>query len=618
MTGRKHNPVNARGNFNINYTKPGMYNQQNRNRFAGNFGNKSNHFLNQVNPWLPQSNAGNFSNVGRNIGSDPQAQLVLASNLINNLLGPDSPLNKLSQPPPLLSLSNSSSSFGGPSFNRDRFGIPRSNLGKIQKYNDFRNVGKNKRFGNDRKNYGTIKDQSNKNVTGVMTAEKNEIIKIEDNKIENNDSNQTVSEKKKENENDSITANVDKKENGKITEDELKVSFSELPFALLYCHICRKHMWDDASFEKHLEGKPHKIMVEELKRGYDLRVELLRHEMRVMEQQRENDIQRAFRKGKNKAKMQQRDFCPMCNLNFLGSLPAHRKNERHQRLKKFLHPKCSPCAKEFYTRLEWDEHKLSAAHLKKLADAIKETRPDLENSEFDIIDFIEDINEEFEAEIIDIKVSGRRETADALTAVKCEPDEKSEQNVVNEKVAEKDENGQEEKAEDDEETRKLPKYVAGNPVGENFLMEKKGYLCRACNRFMLNQEDNKIHCQTVTHYNNIIKILKAQNKITSNRKRQNTTKNDEEITDDVSDSLDENELKRQKRDESTNTVCESISEIQVKGHPSPDEALGNGDQENFESELEKDNDVIPDLMTLETVPQNVKKDVVVYLSRVDE
>lgn len=53
-----------------------------------------------------------------------------------------------------------------------------------------------------------------------------------------------------------------------------------------------------------------------------------------------------------------------------------------------------------------------------------------------------------------------------MTAVKCEPDEKSEQNVVNEKVAEKDENGQEEKAEDDEETRKLPKYVAGNPVGE--------------------------------------------------------------------------------------------------------------------------------------------------------
>lgn len=79
-----------------------------------------------------------------------------------------------------------------------------------------------------------------------------------------------------------------------------------------------------------MKGKPHKLMVEELERSYDLKVELLRHEMRVMEQQRENDIQRALRKGKSKVKMQQRDFCAMCNLNFLGLLPAHRKNERHQ------------------------------------------------------------------------------------------------------------------------------------------------------------------------------------------------------------------------------------------------------------------------------------------------
>lgn len=35
-----------------------------------------------------------------------------------------------------------------------------------------------------------------------------------------------------------------------------------------------------------------------------------------------------------------------------------------QRLKKFLHPKCNICSKEFYTRLEWDDHKLTPAHLK--------------------------------------------------------------------------------------------------------------------------------------------------------------------------------------------------------------------------------------------------------------
>lgn len=71
-------------------------------------------------------------------------------------------------------------------------------------------------------------------------------------------------------------------------------------------------------------------MVEELDQSYKLKVDLLRHEMRVTEQQRENDIQRAQRKGKSNLKMQKRDFCTMCDLNFLGTLPAHRKNERHQ------------------------------------------------------------------------------------------------------------------------------------------------------------------------------------------------------------------------------------------------------------------------------------------------
>lgn len=88
MSGRKPNNPNVRGNnFNPNFRKPGMPNQ--RNRFGGGVGG--------VNPWLPQSNSGNFGNLARNIGADPQAQLALASNLINNLLGADSPLHKFPQ-----------------------------------------------------------------------------------------------------------------------------------------------------------------------------------------------------------------------------------------------------------------------------------------------------------------------------------------------------------------------------------------------------------------------------------------------------------------------------------------------------------------------------------------
>ena len=95
MTGRRGNNANRFGN----QKKPPMQNQ-NRNRLSG---GKSNNYtgsglMNQVNPWLSQSNnsGSSFNSLGRNIVNDPQAQLALASNLLNNLLSP-SQLNKLSQ-----------------------------------------------------------------------------------------------------------------------------------------------------------------------------------------------------------------------------------------------------------------------------------------------------------------------------------------------------------------------------------------------------------------------------------------------------------------------------------------------------------------------------------------
>lgn len=51
----------------------------------------------------------------------------------------------------------------------------------------------NKRFGNDRKNFGSKKpDQSNKKVTDEKNAEKKDIDIKEENKVENTDVNQSV------------------------------------------------------------------------------------------------------------------------------------------------------------------------------------------------------------------------------------------------------------------------------------------------------------------------------------------------------------------------------------------------------------------------------------------
>ncbi len=94
MTGRKGN--NNQRNFGGG--KKGGMQHQNRNRMSGGKGGFGG-LINQVNPWLSQSSGlGNsFNPMGRSMVSDPQAQLALASNLLNNLLSPASHMNKLGQ-----------------------------------------------------------------------------------------------------------------------------------------------------------------------------------------------------------------------------------------------------------------------------------------------------------------------------------------------------------------------------------------------------------------------------------------------------------------------------------------------------------------------------------------
>ncbi len=66
----------------------------------------------------------------------------------------------------------------------------------------------------------------------------------------------------------------------------------------------------------------------------------------------------------------------MCNLSVSGSLNFHRKSRPHQRLKMFLHPKCSGCAQDFTAREDWDEHLLSAEHLAKKARLLEKKGPE--------------------------------------------------------------------------------------------------------------------------------------------------------------------------------------------------------------------------------------------------
>lgn len=45
------------------------------------------------------------------------------------------------------------------------------------------------------------------------------------------------------------------------------------------------------------------------------------------------------------------------------------RTEGHQRLKRFLHPNCAVCNKEFPARMEWVEHKFTPEHLRALKES---------------------------------------------------------------------------------------------------------------------------------------------------------------------------------------------------------------------------------------------------------
>lgn len=47
------------------------------------------------------------------------------------------------------------------------------------------------------------------------------------------------------------------------------------------------------------------------------------------------------------------------------------RTEGHQRLKRFLHPNCDVCNKEFPARMEWVQHKFTPEHLRALKESLE-------------------------------------------------------------------------------------------------------------------------------------------------------------------------------------------------------------------------------------------------------
>lgn len=69
------------------------------------------------------------------------------------------------------------------------------------------------------------------------------------------------------------------KEDGK--KETPKTRFDDLNPQMLKCHICNKSMWDGRSFENHISGRAHSIMMQKTAESYALTADTMRQEFKV-------------------------------------------------------------------------------------------------------------------------------------------------------------------------------------------------------------------------------------------------------------------------------------------------------------------------------------------------
>ncbi|XP_075230089.1 protein on ecdysone puffs [Lycorma delicatula] len=447
--------------------------------------------------------------------STPEAQLAMATNLLNKILSPQQ--SQTSSVPSLLSLPGPMNR-GGMSYSdyrsRGTFADRRRERPGDRRMQPYSKSGLNRR-GDGKSRLGKSRS-SDKSSTSPKPKKRDS-----DKKDKNKDGekpNGDVSVEDDESKREDGDEKKDDKDGDKDsdTEKDRKMSrgarYAGIPHALLACHVCHKNMWDATSFEKHMTGRRHQMMMEQLDETYKIKVELLRHEQRAAESQRELEIERLQRQGK-KVFNNKREYCTMCDLHFYGNLISHRKKDRHQKLKAFLHPKCHLCHKEFPNRLEWDDHKLTASHLKKVADYHRTTKPglkdeDMEGNDIESLDggdvsVFAELDDDF-----DFSKDGKKLDID-LTDIPTSVEE----------------------------------YDPEAPVGTDLVAQVQGHLCKLCNKFMSSNDEASVHSRTLTHYKNFVAVVKMKAKAEKDkeaaekaaeakaRREENEKKNDEKDDD---------------------------------------------------------------------------------------
>ncbi|XP_055376776.1 zinc finger protein on ecdysone puffs isoform X2 [Condylostylus longicornis] len=475
--------------------RSGGNNRRSGGNFGGGFGGRN------MNPWDQGGFGGGMRQGGGPMNADA---LSLANNLLNNLL-------RNQNPPSLLDLPRGGGSMSG-NRNRGQMGnrAGGNRSGNRRQGSGFGGGGGGGNRGNQKSggnNKGGIRKQNAFDRAKKLLAKN--------------------SNKKKD--------SADKSENKSLSKESI---YADVPNDMFYCHLCKKHMWDSNSFENHIKGRTHLMMREGIEESYRLKANMIRQEAKIAEQLKAIELDRLKRIGKS-GKAMARDYCTMCDLNFHGHMTSHRKTEGHLALKKFLHPKCIECNKEFSTRIEFDTHLLTPDHLKKAAE--KNTKVG-ERKKANLIILTEE--EESKDVRPPAKKKKKSETKKAEgektdeekkengeeNAEGGEGDEEKKEHVEGEENKDADMNETKEEEEEEEVTlaedpadcildyhdgdevpveieARLPKYNWLRPVGTSLIHKLECFECQLCAKFFDTEKTAEIHTRTVSHHRQFTKFL---------------------------------------------------------------------------------------------------------------
>ncbi|CAH0546111.1 unnamed protein product [Brassicogethes aeneus] len=505
---------------------------------------------NNVNPWGNSNNSMNPGLISQ-LTSNPQ-QLALA---LSSLLQPQQV-----NPPSLLSL-NTSPGFSNQDRDLNRFGNRGRDFRRHEPYNKNRNGGggwrpmDNNRNRNQQRRDGPNQNRDrNRSNSKAEDKKKRDEKKPEEKKKEDNadlsvdENNEEGSESKRDWKEEKNTNDEKNQESGDDEEKKDKSNkdgkYFDVPQKFLNCFVCNKEMWDGESMQKHIRGRAHKQMLNSLEESIHCTVKILRENMRLQEEKKVIEVNRMHRLKKFSRYQEVESHCNMCDLKFLGKILAHRKTEGHQRLKRYLHPNCNMCEKEFPSRMEWVEHRLTPEHLRTMSTAIekktggKDGEIIIKEEELDIEPLLEEpLQLEVENPILEL--------SDDVSGL---------QNII-------------------------PAFKKDRKVSTQSLKPFTGFVCELCDRSFVNEDLAQDHLKTRRHYYAFIEAAKKKL-----QKQEDDKKKEEE----------EKKLKEEKDKEKKDEETGDMYDPEEACNEEDESAVKEGEEEEVEEEEEEEEEEKPE------------------------